>query len=761
MKNKFFIWVTNNPIKIVTVGILLIIFFAIGVTKVVKDTSADSFIAKDHPALVNKNRLSELFGLKDPMIMIIKNENGIFNPDTLKLVVNLSQKIQEFKDVKNDGVTSLYTQKNIYGVSDGMEVESFLDDEIIDEIKAKEVEKAIDAFTLMQGTLVSKDKKTTLIIAELKDTLSSEDMYNKFLALKKENKNNNIQLYVAGEGAVSGYMGAYIDHDATRLNPIAAIIIMIMLFIAFRRFGAVMLPNLIIAGAAVIALGAMGYSGVSFFVITNALPVVLIGISVADSIHILSTYYERRRDEPQEEHKNSVVNTMLEMWSPIGLTTLTTMAGFLGLSLSSTIPPMIYFGIFAMIGVGVAWIYSITVLPALMAIFKLKHSPLFKKREKNSFTTFTRAGLIVANYPKLILSTALLIAIIGLLGVPKIVINEDRITTFSKDEPIVEANDIINTHFNGSHYLDILVDSFKEEGLFNTEVMKKVELLQEYAQTLKHVKGSVAYTDYLKQMNMSLNEADKTKYKLPYSANAAAQYFLLYSARSAADDFENILDYDYRLANVRVYIDSGEYIDDKEIVTKVEKYLSKNFNDKNVKANVSGRVNVDYHWVLPIEKSHFLSVAISLLLVFLMAWLTFKSFQISILVVLPVILSIVMIYGIMGYSGIWLGIGTSMFASIAIGLGVDFAVHTAQKMHSLEKTTKDVKERAIALYSTTGRALFFNALALTFGFGVLVTSKVVPLIKFGSLVAVAISSSFIFSLLIIPAAMILIHKDKK
>ena len=128
------------------------------------------------------------------------------------------------------------------------------------------------------------------------------------------------------------------------------------------------------------------------------------------------------------------------------------------------------------------------------------------------------------------------------------------------------------------------------------------------------------------------------------------------------------------------------------------------------------------------------------------------------LVTTPVILSILMIYGVMGYTGIWLGVGTSMFASIAIGLGIDFAVHTAERMQSLESKMLSAKEQVFALYESTGRALLFNALALTLGFGVLVTSKVVPLIKFGSLVAVAISSSFVFSLLIIPAVMVLMRK---
>jgi len=758
MKRTFFNWITRNPLKVTTIGLILLIAFAIGVPKIVKDTTADAFIPKGHTSLVNKDKLIEQFGLDDPIVVIVENQNGVFNPKTLELVYTLSEKIQAFSEVKNSGITSLSTEKNIYGVADGMEVEYFIDDAKVTEQRAKWISSAIDHFPLMQGTLVAQDKKATLIIADLKDTLEAEKLYGKILTLLEEYKTDGVTLHVAGEGAVSGYMGAYIDHDARQLNPVAAIVIMIVLFIAFRRMGAVLLPNLVIVGAVGLALGSMGHGGVSFFVITNAMPVVLIGIAVADSIHILSTYYERRRDHVEESHQEAVVETMLEMWRPIGLTTLTTMAGFLGLSLSSSMPPMIYFGIFAMIGVASAWLFSITVLPALMAKFKLKESPMFAKKEKTSSKFAEHCATVVSNSPKKVLGFALVMALMAGVGFSKLIINEDRITTFHKDEPIVLADKVINGHFNGSHYLDIMLDSQKEEGLFALSVMKKVEAFQNFAKTLPHVKGVVAYTDYLKQMNRALNEDQESQYILPPSAEASAQYFLLYSSRASSDDFEKILDYDYQKANVRIYIDSGEYIHERVILKEVEIYLARNFNTQELKAEISGRVNVDYHWILGIENSHFKSVAISLFLVFLMSLISFRKLSMALLVTTPVVLAILMIYGVMGFTGIWLGLGTSMFASIAIGLGVDFAVHTAERMEFLESKMLTAKEQLLALYQGTGRALFFNALALTLGFGVLVTSKVVPLIKFGSLVAVAISSSFMFSLLIIPAFMVLMKK---
>ncbi len=763
MKKSYFKWVVNNPLKVIVVGMILIVFGVLGMTRIVKDTSADAFIKADDPALVSKNKLVELFDLNDPMVISIQNNQGIYNKETLNVVYDLSKEIQEkFTEVQNDGITSLSRQKNIKGVTDGMEIEYFVQHKNLTPKEIEEVREGIEDFPMLQGILVSKDSKATLVIVDLKQNADAEKVYKKLVALVKKYETNNIKLYVAGEGAVTGYMGAYIDHDARVLNPVAGIVITIILFIAFRTMGGTLLPNVIIAGGVTVGLGLMGYAGISFFIITNALPVVLIGISVADSIHILSTYYERRRDFSDESINDAVVETMMEMFRPVTLTTITTIAGFVGLSLSSVMPPMYYFGIFASIGIGMAWVYSLSVLPAMIAKFKLTQSKLFIKKEQTTSRFASKMAQLVMRYHHYLLASTAFVVLIGILGFNKMIINEDRLSVFSPDEPLVQADYEINAHFNGSHYLDILVQTDEAEGLFEPSVMQKVQALQAYAKTLSHVQGSVSYVDYLKQMNKSLNENQSDFYKLPNSSEAASQFFLLYNASASSDDFDNILDYDYQKANIRIYVNSGEYIKEKPIVLALRKYLEEHFNTKGLQGEVSGRVNIDFEWVNKIENSHFKSVAISLLLVIAMAWITFRSFFTSVLVTLPVVLSILTIYAVMGFSDIWLGVGTSMFASIAIGLGVDFAIHTAERMEYLYVQGLRGFKRVEAFYASTGRALYFNALALALGFGVLVVSKVVVLEKFGALVTVAIASSFVYALVLIPSILVILEKkDEK
>lgn len=759
---RFFLAVTAFPKTVLIAGLILIIASAVFIPTLEKDTRSDAFMPPDHPALVYREKVEEIFGLKDPMVIAVVNEGskGVFNPHTLELVDWLTRHVEVMDNIDPERVTSLATENDIIGTDDGMLVEDFFETPPKTQQQADQVREAVMDFPLYLGSLVSREGNATLIVAELIDQTQAQKVYAELLALVDAAPTQQGEvIHVAGEGAVSGYMGAYIDADAQRLNPLAALIITLVLFIAFRTLRGTLLPNFVVLATVASALGVMAATGVSFFVITNALPVVLIGIAVADSIHILSQYYEEIAQHPQDSPQQIVIRTMDHMWRPITLTTFTTMAGFLGLALASVMPPMKYFGLFAMLGVGVAWFYSITVLPAGLSLLKLKPSRAYRAHEQTSQSQTDRFGLAMMSLGRwvirhhiLVLTLGVLVTTAGVAGAFKLELNEARITIFQKDEPIVKADTVINQQLDGVHYLDIVIETPQAEDLFNPDNLKRIEALQHYAETLPHVNGSTSIVDYLKQMNRALNEDRRDAYQLPTNSDLVAQYFLLYSASGDPTDFEKEVDYDYRLANVRVRMDTGVYTDEKVVVEAMQRYISEHFNALGISANLSGRVNVDYHWIKRLGESHFGSVAVALLLVWLMASLSLRSMVAGVITVIPVAMSILLIYAVMGMAGIWLAIGTSMFAAIAIGLGVDFAVHTIERLQVLLREQQRSFDEAIeALYPSTGRALFFNFAALVLGFGVLTTSEVVPLIHFGGLVAVGVSASFLASITVLPA----------
>lgn len=757
---RFFQVIVQRPKTVVFASLLIMGVTLSFLPRLAKDTRADAFLAPDNPAILYRDKVKEQFGLSDPLVIALVNDGelGIFNPTSLALIDWITSEVDQLDNIDSDRVISLATEKNIVGSEFGLEVSGFFDTLPTTQAEAELIRQAIDDFPLYQGSLVARDGGATLIVAEMIDEAFAEQTYEEILAIVDSAPiSAGEQLHVAGEGAVLGFLGGYIDADAQRLNPLAGIIITLIIIFAFRRFGPALSSNLIIAATVLMTLSIMAASGVAFFVITNAMPAILIGIAVADAIHIYSHYFELQASQPERNRRELIVVTMMEMWRPVTLTTLTTMAGFMGLYFAAYMPPFKFFGLFTALGVGIAGVYSLIFLPAAMVLSKAQVSKHFIKQHKAKkleffATAMSGLGYLARNYSGVVVIGFALLGVAGLYSASHLIVDEDRIDTFHPSEQIYQADKAINNHFNGTNTLDVVIETPQVEDLFLPENLEKMQALQVYAESLPFVQGSTSIVDYLMQMNRALNGGDISEYKLPSSEELTAQYFLLYSATSDPTDFEEEVDYDYRTANIRININSGKYQNTKPIVENLEAYIEEEFNSDSINATLSGRVNINYHWIKDLGESHFLGVGISLLLVWAVAALLFRSALAGVFALVPVVASILLVYSTMVVLGINLGIGTSMFASVAIGLGVDFAIHTLDRLRSLNRSLEgDFDEVLSRFYPTTGRALLFNFLAISCGFGVLISSKVVPLTNFGTIVVLSVSTSFLASMTLLPA----------
>ena len=762
---RFFWAVTAYPRTVLVVCLLAIGGALAALPGLTRDTSAEAFISPDEPAVVYRKKVQEIFGLADPIVVAILNDgpNGIFNPHTLALVQTLSEEIADLPGINADRVTSLSTQDDIIGTADGMAVEPFFEDPPETQVEADAVRGAVLGFELYVDSLVAADGSATLIIAELEDEDQGEQVYQDVIALVEAAPTQGEEIHVAGEGAVAARLGSYIDGDARRLNPLSALVITAVLFLAYRTVRGMVLPNLIVLGAVAFSLGTMALAGVPIYVITNGLPPLLIAIAVADGIHILGQYYEDLAGSPDASSRELAVSAMVHMWRPVTVTSLTDVAGFMALAVASFMPPMRAFGIYASVGVLAALVLSLFLIPAGLTIVRPKPSGAFNRSAgRTTADRFGRwmaaFGAVVTRYPRSVLAVCAAVAIVGVLGALRVDTNEARIRVFNPSDPIRKADTVINERLSGTNYLDVVVETAETEDLLRPDHLARVEALQRYLETLPHVASTTSIVDYLKQMNRAVNEERPEMYRLPDSAELNAQYLLLYSVTGDPGAFEKEIDYDYRLANVRVALDTGYFKDTEPAILAASKYIEEEFNAPGIRAQLAGRVNVDYHWGQELTVSHFRGVALALMAVFGMVAVSFGSFVAGAFAVVPVIAAVLFVYAVMGFTGLPLGIGTTMFAAIGIGTGIDFAVHTVDRLiASIRDRGEPVEEALRDLYPSTGRALLFSFAALFLGFGVLLTSYVPPLVRFGALVGVAVGAAFLWSLTALPALVLVLR----
>lgn len=752
------------PLCVVIVFFIALLAVFLPLSSLQQDTRADAFLDEKNPALLYRDIVKDQFGLTDPyfVALIDHGEDGIFNTAAIGVLITLSREISELRNIDAKKVISLATADNITASDEGFSVQPFIDDLPLTPQSISALRQNVNNFPLYRDSLVGPSGTATVIVADMIDDSASGDTYEKILEIvARLELPPNLEVHVAGEGAIAGYLGAYIDADARKLIPLAVAIVLFVVSLAFRSILPALLALVVVAASIGFALGLMSLFDIPFYVITNTMPVILVGISVADSIHVFAHFYDLRALNPQAEHRELVLKTVGDMWRPVTATSLTTSAGFLGLYFASEMPPFKYFGLFSAVGVMIAWLYSLIFLPAAMILLgawsSVPDQTAPDRENADAFSEFMiRLGTITVTWPKLIVALFACFAVIGLYSAGQLTVDGNRVELFDRDEPIYRADVAINEHLYGTNTLDIVVETPVIEGIFQPDNLRKIEDLQQFAEALPHVTGSTSIVDYFKQMNRAMNGGGDRAHVLPDSSDLAAQYFLLYSMSSDPSDFEEEVDYDYQMANVRVTINSGRYKEFSTVVESIEAYLKDSFNSETISATQSGRVNLNYHWLKNIGSSHFHGLAISILLVYVVASLLYRSLVAGLLALIPVCSAVLSVYAFMSLTGMTLEIGTSMFAAVAIGLGVDFAIHTLDRLRAMRAET-DMGLEAVfqRFYASTGRALLFNWLAVASGFGVLLFSKVTQLSDFGSVVVLSMLISFIASMTLAPALLLL------
>ena len=755
---KFYQKVLAWPKTTIALFILTIGVCASFIPRIKMDTTIESYINDDNEALITRNKVRETFGLSDPIVIAVENPKGVFNPRSLNIIAQLSSEVEKIKGVNPEKIFSISTEKNIYGTSDGMMVEPFYEEKITLQSEADKVKKAVLNFPLYKGNLVSEDGTMALIVVELTNFKNETEIYKQFEEVAKKHQDTYNKIHIAGIGAVNSYLSKYIEQDAQFMAPVALMVLTITLLVTFRTLRGMLLPNMIVIASLLCAIGLMVAAGIPFYTLSNVIPVIIIVVSVAGAMHIMGQYYEEAALNPLADSREIVIRTMAHMWKPVVATTVTNFASFLSMTFTESSPPLRAVGIWSSVGLAFALLFSL-VLPVCLALIKPKRSKAYKLDNGHNLkidfwgSMMGNLGKVVSRYPKTVLGVFVALSLVAIIGINKLQINDNQVDNFQRSEPIRVADMEMNAKMNGTNAIDVMIETPSKEGLYSPEVLQEIEKFQEFAKALPNVKGAVSIVDVMKQMNKSLNENDQLSYILPDKTDQAAQYFLLYSASADPSDFANYVDYDYRLANIRIQMTDGHYAATKPVMEKINEYIKTIFSEKDkIKASVGGWVNVHYTWINNIEKNHFTGVFLAMFLIWVLSSYFFRSLSGGLFAMIPVALAIYSVYALMGFTNTWLSVATSMSAAIASGDAIDFSIHTIDRIkHAIKNEGKTIDEALEALYPTTGRVLFFNFIAIAFGFGAMFLSKIPPLSTFCLLLVICIASCFVISMTLLPA----------
>lgn len=324
------------------------------------------------------------------------------------------------------------------------------------------------------------------------------------------------------------------------------------------------------------------------------------------------------------------------------------------------------------------------------------------------------------------------------------------VNEFNKKTEIRIADKFINKYLLGTNNFAIIFETKDEGGIKDPALLNEMLRFQEYVLQKKLVGGSRAITDFIMEINKAMNGGKEEFYCIPESRELVAQYLLLYSMSGDEEDLNNFVDFNYKKARMLIFLKTSSVSDIIQLKKYFKEYIDAHFAEDIVTVRTSGLSELLITVNNIIVKSQIVSIFCSLLLIFLIVSLSFKSIIIGCVSAIPIILTVIFNFGLMGLLGVELNVETVLIASIAIGIGIDYTVHFLSRYEVERALLNNNKEAMIATYKTTGKAILINAITVAGGLLVITFSDFRGLKYFGFFIAITMITSSFNALSILP-----------
>ena len=716
------------------------------------ETNLDKYMPQDHPAFIYSDKAESWFNIQDGIIIALENKNGVFNTETLDTLKKLTKRFQKFDEIEKKDVTSLYTADNIVGSDDGMDVKRFYKRVPKTEDKLKKIKENVESNEMIFGRLVSTDETVTVIIAEIGKDVFTQDFYNRILETAKASETEDIKIHVAGRPIVEGTMALLGPADMKKMVPIVILVIFLVLFITLRSFKGTLITLGVVFLSVIWAFGLMATVNIPIYAVSTMIPVMLIAIGVADGIHLYSHMQVFINHNPDATKREATVDMIKHLWKPVVMTSVTTAVGFISL-LTSEVYPVKYFGLFTAFGVMMAMVFSLVFLPALVMIFGLpKAKPIDHQEDKeghsHSKLANNFAAWIINNKYVSIIGTALIV-VASLVGMQEMWINSSFLDKFEKDSDIVMTDKFINEHFGGTSTLNLILDAEGKKDVFKEPaVLSLVDKMQKDVDNQLDIVGNTfSLADYICRMNKVMN-ADKEEFNtIPDDKNMIAQYLLLYEMSGDPENLNKVVDYDYEKANITFQLKSDNSKAMNATLDIIKTYEDE-FNKMGITLNYAGSGYKGLVFTDLILEGQIKSLILSLIIIIVLISIMFKNIKIGFIASVPIIVTAAISFGIMGFLNIPLSTTTALLSSIAIGIGIDYAVHFLEQYRTNSIDTDDKMVAAQKTMAHSGRAIIYNAIVVIAGFLVLLFSVFPPNRELGALVSLNMFTSFVGTLTI-------------
>ena len=742
-------WIVRNRWVVLVLSIIAFAIAASGVRFLTMNPDARVFFSEDNPHLVALEQLENTYVKAENLLFILAPQDGeVFTRRTLEAVEWLTEKC--WQTPYSTRVDSISNFQHTRADGDDLVVRDLIQnavqfsDEDVSMVRAIALDRPALAGRLLSHkghvtavqVLVIKPEKSLNEVPEI--MVFARDLREQFQA-----KYPNIDVYLNGSVAINMAFAEIPLQELKKLLPLMFLLILVIIGISTRTTWGTIATFLVIFMSVFIALGVAGWAGAVLVPSSEIAPIIILTLSVAHSVHILSSM--RLSMQGGLGKHDALVEALRINMAPVFITSITTTIGFLCMNFSDA-PPFRLLGNIVATGIMVAFVLSITLLPSLVSILPAR---VAQRNGIGSRVMDRLAGFVVMHREKLFWGTGAAIVVLA-FGILRIDLDDNFLKYFDHSVPIRITSDFTESNLNGLQMLQYSVPARDEGGIADPDYLTKLEAFGRWFKSQPKVTHVAAITEVFKRLNESMNGDDPDFYRLPEERDLAAQYLLLYEMSLPYGlDLNNQINVRKSASQLMVSVKEISSKEIRQLDARAQVWLSENMPGAHapgtglsvVFSYISGR-NINSMLAGSITAL----VVISMILIFAL-----RSLKMGLISLIPNLFPAAMAFGLWVYVQGNVGLAIAIVLAMTLGIVVDDTVHFLSKyLRARREHGMDAVEATRYAFRTVGVALWITSITLVTGFGALSISSFKVNSDMGLLSGITIAFALLADFLFLP-----------
>jgi len=764
MRERIYNFALNRPWIVLLLSIALIFGTAYGAKNLVFKGDYKVFFSDENPQLTDFEAMQDIYSKSDNAVFILEPKNGdVFTPENLSAIHQLT--VESWQIPYSTRVDSIANFQHTIAEEDDLIVEDLvLDPEALTAADMPRIKAVATTDPNLLNKVVSKTGHISIVnvtlqlpginpITEIPEVATKvREIQAQFQA---DYPNFNVQL--TGMVMMNTTFSETSLADSSTLVPAMFGIVLLTMILLLRSFTGTFATLIVIIFSIAGTMGAAGWMGFYLTGPSVSAPTMIMTLAVADCIHILTSFYFEMRQGKKK--KEALQESLRVNFKPILLTSITTAIGFMSMNFSDS-PPFRDLGNMVAIGVMLAFVFSITIFPALLMILPVKASKVAPEGNNGFMEKF--AEFVVKQRKVLLPASAVVIVIIASF-LPQNKLDDNFVEYFDTTVPFRAATDFMEANLSGLSLIEVSVDSEVSSGINDPIFLKAVGDFSEWLRALPETDHVSTISDVLKRLNKNMHADNEEYYRLPQERDLSAQYLLLYEMSLPYGlDLNNQLNVDKSSTRI---IGTFKNLSSAEQIT-IEENMYKWFaeNAPQYKIDIASPTLMFAHIGQRNINSMLIGTTVALILISLLLAFALRSVRYGVISLLPNLIPASVGFGLWYFMDGQVGLALSVVTGMTLGIVVDDTVHFLSKYkHAIDKYGKSSEEAVKYAFSSVGRALWVTTLVLVAGFMVLAQSSFKLNGDMGLLTAVTIAVALIVDFIFLPPLLMMLDgkKEKK